>query len=145
MGNQGENARLTVFGKDGKPAEGAFWANPSSREMQTVDDYRVLGYRIVHPKEVETLPGGTFRPENKDFGVLFEFDRQKDRVTTKGGMTLMYASEDVRKQMADQQGALRDLYHRRGVKTEKVRGGADNGGADLETQEQTTTQGLMSD
>lgn len=128
LGMQGENARFAVFDKDGKPAAGCVWANPDSREMGTVTDYRAMGYRVVTPREVETLDGGTWRPKDAAFGVLFEFDKKADRLTTKGQMVLMYAPPEVRHRLKAQQAQLAEQFSRKEAAVQKLKGGADDDG-----------------
>lgn len=146
LGMQGENARFAVFDRDGKPAAGCVWANPESREMGTITDYRAMGYRIVQPKEVETLDGGTWKPASADFGVLFELDKKADRVTTKGSMVLMYAPPEVRHRLKAQQQALADQFSRKESAVQKLRGGASEDGsgqgAEIRMEEKTTTETL---
>jgi hypothetical protein len=38
-------------------------------------EYAVRGYKPVRPEEVEQLPGGTYTPEKKDFGVYWEVEK----------------------------------------------------------------------
>lgn len=88
---QGDNLQMAVFDASGRIAPDMVWAlaDGVGRTVGTVTDYGGMGYKPVKPAEVETLPGGTFRPEKARFGVMFEFDKKSDVLKNAKGLVLL--------------------------------------------------------
>ncbi|MDO4264236.1 MAG: hypothetical protein Q4C67_08555 [Deinococcus sp.] len=117
---QGDNLHTLVFDSTGKVAPDLVWAiaNGVGRTAYTVQDYSAQGYQVVKPGEVETLPGGTFRPEKAKYGVMFEFDKKEADVRNVKGMVLMFKPESVKaRELADMQ-TTRARLQRSVTKTE---------------------------
>lgn len=118
---QGDNLHTIVFDAQGRVANDVVWAAADGvgRTVGTVTDYRGRGYEILRPADVETLPGGTYRPEKAKYGVMFEFDRKSDRVTNTKNMVLLYKPAHVAKQQAAELEA-KSAQFRRKVATRSV-------------------------
>ncbi|KQR22870.1 hypothetical protein [Deinococcus sp. Leaf326] len=131
----GRNSQLYAQARKGS-GRTCLWARQGVGDG-TVGDYRADGYKLVDPKEVEVMGRGQYFPQEKDFGVYIEFDKKADRVQTLGGMTLMWAPQELVDEIHAENRKLGESFRRK--EQRKINPDAD---VDFTTEVTTTLEKL---
>lgn len=131
------NSQLYAAARKGS-GKHVLWAR-SGVGPGTVGDYRAEGYKIVDPKDVQTLERLQYYPDKKDFGVWIEIEKGADRVQTIGGMVLMWCPQDLLDELRSGHKKRADQFYRKEVKP--VNQGAN---VDFGTEVTTTLESLSS-
>lgn len=87
------------------------------------------GYEVVRPEELERLPGGSYLPHEKHFGVRFFFDKDADAVRHGQHMLMKLSKKERSERMAEESRRMSGIKPARTDKAEQAK---------LEVEAQTT-------